>query len=255
MTVAAFDVSDPQWQVTEEHKPDKESTWKHSLEQDGWVHAHNSLRGEIQDLTNAFGSIMQKFPEGAPRWAVESVKKVWSAHHSHVKSHHANEEDIMVPFMETRCRMPPRIMESQHLAISDSIYNVTNAVNKLEVGASLIYVHAAFQGYTHVILPHLEEEEKISLPLLRAYFTPKEAKTPTLKIFVKGIPIEKGSFVHYMSEEKFREGFMKQEAIPYLIWLVVFKPKYQHYLKHVICHIDALKAGEEALGAGCFRFL
>jgi hypothetical protein len=41
------DTQDPAYRATAAHAPDKESTWLHPIEADGWVLAHNAIRAEI----------------------------------------------------------------------------------------------------------------------------------------------------------------------------------------------------------------
>ena len=62
--------------------------------------------------------------------------------------------------------------------------------------------------------PHLLEEEMIGLPLVRAFFEPKEVGKIVKKI-IAGTPKEEmGSFIYYQGKENFRNVFMKQEKIP-----------------------------------------
>ena len=53
MATSAVDVNDPAYQQCAEYKPDKEATWTHPPEKDGWVRAHNSIRAELRDMRHA----------------------------------------------------------------------------------------------------------------------------------------------------------------------------------------------------------
>ena len=51
------DTQDPQFQKLPEYKPDKESTWKHSREEDGWTRSHNCIRMELTNMQEALEDI------------------------------------------------------------------------------------------------------------------------------------------------------------------------------------------------------
>lgn len=81
------DTQDPQYQVSDKHKPDKEGTWPYPAEKDGWVVAHNAIRGEMSNTRAALEAIKRR---GKPlkEWEVNSIKKVSDGHIEHVHSHH-----------------------------------------------------------------------------------------------------------------------------------------------------------------------
>ena len=55
-----FDATDIQYQVNEKYKPDKESTWTFPMNNDGWMHAHDSIRGEMKDIQQMLISIKER---------------------------------------------------------------------------------------------------------------------------------------------------------------------------------------------------
>ena len=99
--------------------------------------------------------------------------------------------------------------------------------------------------YESMMQHHLQEEEDIGLPLLRAYMTPKEVAPIIQKIMAKSPPIETGSTIHFMGVERWRKEFMPQEGIPFFVWYLVFRGKYRTFLKIYWLHIEALKSGVE----------
>eukprot|EP01083_Nonionella_stella_P017121 47850_1 len=238
----AINVTDIEWQDDPKFKPDKSSTWTSPVEQDGWVHAHNALRGEIKDISLCLQSVSKKFPNDIPSWTSESIKTMWSLHKEHIISHHDNEDKIMTPFMKKRIKLPDKL-ESDHTIILTLIDAVTAAANNLEELGSFHRITSAFDSYAAALLPHLLEEERISLPLLRAYFSPREVKPQVMKINKRITDNEGGSFVHYMGEENFRNGFMKQEGIPFFVWHLFFKAKHNFFLKNMKAQFDALQSG------------
>jgi iron-sulfur cluster repair protein YtfE (RIC family) len=253
MTAAPTNTQDKQWQADTKYPPDKSSKWTTPFEQDGWFHAHNAIRCEIKDLSDGIKTIIEKFPNGAPTWAISSIQIVWKDHQIHVHSHHSNEDDIMFPFLRTRINVPKKL-EADHGTLLQYMENVNNIVIALKEGDTLERLQDSLFTYEEGMLPHLKEEEDIALPLMRAYFTPKEIGPKTQKIVDSSPDCELGSFIYYMTEHKFRSEFMKKEGIPSFVWFLVFKKKYQYFLNNLLIHYEALKIGnppeESPVGSG-----
>ena len=245
MMTETFDAQDPKWSVSNKFKPDKAESWKHTPASDGWTLAHNSLRGEMNDISAAMHALNDKYPEKLPGWAVLALVKIWMMHQKHMLSHHENEEVIVAPFMGKRCRAPAEIMGDQHSSLVNKLNTVTSAMDKLPTDVKLSHIIALVEDYQTDVLHHFEIEERISLLLLRAYFTPKEVKPMSMKISTSTNKVEGGSFVHYMSEDKFRNVFMKQEQIPGFVWTLVFGPKYRWFLRNMAQPLEAMKEGLE----------
>ena len=62
---ATIDTLDLKWQVSDKFKPDKTEEWSFPANKDGWVLAHNMLRGEINAFIKAIESISAKFPKSS----------------------------------------------------------------------------------------------------------------------------------------------------------------------------------------------
>jgi len=103
---AAFNPKDPKFQLHAQFKPDKEESWPYPAERDGWVHAHNSIRDEIRNLIAAVGATHSRRGRSVAAWEAECILKAWAVHSEHIHSHHASEDDIMTPFLETRFAYP-----------------------------------------------------------------------------------------------------------------------------------------------------
>ena len=242
---SAINTQDNQWQADPKYKPDKESTWNYPAAHDGWIHAHNCIRGEIRDFTGSLQSVKKYFPS-LPSWAVMAIQQVWHEHEAHVHSHHKSEDLIMTPFLSTRIRLPEKI-ESDHKIICDRIDDINQTIRELKEGDSADELLRGLKVYEETLLPHFLEEENIALPLMRCYFTKKEvAKVIQKMLSSSSAKSEMGSFIHYQTEQGFKEHFMKQEGIPGFVWfLLVFRPKYNYFLENVMKLIDALKSGKK----------
>jgi len=239
-----INTSDIMWKASENFQADKGDLWKNPPEDDGWVRAHNSIRDEVDSLIDGLASVSEKYTDSSiPVWAIASIKQYWSHHEHLVHSHHGNEDNIMNPFMKTRVNLPEKL-EADHTIVIERMTNVSNCVNALKDGTSLHKLSTAMAMYKETLFPHLLEEEQVSLPLLRSFFTPEEVKPVVMKIVKQLTKEESGSLIHSMGEDHFRSKFMKQERIPFFVWHLKFKSDYSYFLKNVQSHIDALKQGE-----------
>lgn len=250
--IETIDTNDPRYQIGSEIKPDKTDLWSHPMIEDGWMHAHNAIRGEMRDIEEALNAFEEKFPDGFTAWATEVLKQVWFNHEIHIHSHHANEDDIMTPYLKKRINLPQKL-EDDHLDIIDKMNDIRKAVENLKVGDPIDLVRAKFMSYKESMIPHLLEEERIALPLMRAYFSPKEIDAKVQKIILRQPKVEAGSFVFYQTPEHFRKSFMKQQKIPSFVWNLYFKPRYRYFIKNMVDPIHSLKNGvEPTKQVGCF---
>ena len=71
------------------------------------MHAHNAIRGELEDIKLAFTKCQER--GDLPEWAVSAIQQVWKEHYEHVHAHHMNEDELFVPFLETRIKLPEKV--------------------------------------------------------------------------------------------------------------------------------------------------
>jgi hemerythrin-like domain-containing protein len=247
-----FDVKDPKWQVHNNFQPIHESTYTFPLEKDGWVHAHNSIRAEIHGLRTALNEVMARGDgDFMPDWAVMSLQTWWKAHAEHIHGHHTNEDDILNPKLRERFHYPDKL-EADHTLLVRMMDELDKLImTDLKPGGSIDSISAKWDEYSTLMLPHLLEEEKIGLPLARAYFTKKEFSKIISAIMKKATPIELGAFIHAMGEHTFRREFMPQEGIPFFVWFLVMKRCLNAYVKRCHIHLVALESGVPAITNKC----
>lgn len=239
----AYTPSNKDLQVSKDFPPDKESTWKHPKEKDGWVLAHNSLRTEIKDMieclkaTSGRGSNIQA-------WEAKCIQTFWKAHFEHIEAHHQNEDDLFVPFLKTRFQVPDKVAVD-HKELVDMMKKINGMVEDLKEGSSVKEVLATMQDYKKLMLPHLAEEEEECLPLMRAYFTPQEVSPKVQEIIGKGPKLEMGSFIYAMGQDSFRKDFMGQDQIPFFVWYIDFQFRYKHFLKEFREPLEAVQNNQE----------
>mmetsp|Transcript_5432 Transcript_5432/g.7983 ORF Transcript_5432/g.7983 Transcript_5432/m.7983 type:complete len:227 (-) Transcript_5432:121-801(-) len=208
------------------------------------MHAHNAIRGELADIKMALKKCEER--EDLPEWAVVAIQQVWKDHSEHVHAHHENEDELFVPFLETRIKLPEKL-EMDHKEIIQDMSEIDGIIKGLKPGdASMMKsLVESFTKYEVRMLPHLTEEEGSGLVLMRAYFTPKEIAPIVQKIVAKGPPVEMGSIIHYMGGKKqMMEGFMPQEGIPFFVWYLEFSGRLKYFENNFLKCVEALKTGE-----------
>jgi hypothetical protein len=156
----------------------------------------------------------------------------------------SNEDEIFVPEVRKFFIYPDKL-ETDHVGLVKKLNEVDAKVKALKAGDTVDDVLNEWTEYESMMRPHLQEEEDIGLPLLRAYMTQKEVAPIIQKIVAKTTPMELGSMIHFMGAEKCRKEFMPQEGIPFFVWFLAFKGKYNKFLKMYWQHIEALKSGVE----------
>lgn len=239
----AVDVNDLAYQADPAFLPDKTDLWTAPAAHDGWVHAHNSIRYELGELSRVLKAL------GTARlqeWQVAAVRAWWAGHTKHVHEHHTNEDDIMNPFLRTRIAYPDKL-EADHVDLVAAMDAIAAEVDGLAPGDTLEALRALWLHYESLMLPHLYEEEQVGLPLCRAYFTPAEVEKVTAVFLKKGDPVSLGAFVHVMGHKHHAQTFMRENGIPPFVWHLPgkgFKALRMLYRTKMQVHIDSLMAGE-----------
>jgi len=241
--VPSIDVQDPKYRVSDKFAPDKSSAWKMPIEEDGWVHAHNSLRLEMSEIKDVLAELTIR-GHIKEEWEIKAIKEIWNLHLEHVHSHHRNEDVIFVPFARTRYIYQEKL-EDDHKELEERFRKLGNIFQSLKIGSKVNDLYVEWKNYEIMMIPHLKEEEETVLPLLRAYFTPQEFAPIIQDIMKDSSKMETGSFIYAMGVKKFRNEFMKNEGIPGFVWFVFFKASYKYFLMKFHRNIENLKAGKQ----------
>lgn len=239
---ATFDVKDKKWQVSEDFPPDKESTWPTPMEKDGWMHAHNALRDQLRSFIEVLEVV--KLRGTLDQWEIDCIRTVWHGHYLNIHDHHENEDRIYTPFLKTRFHYPEKC-ETDHDALVVSMDKLSVLVKALKVGDKADNLLSSYVELEKLMLPHLKQEEDECLPLCRAYFTQEECLPKIQEIIKNENDAGMGGFIHTMGEAEFRQGFMKQEGIPFFVWYIQFWWQYRAFKKQILQPMAALKAGKK----------
>ena len=239
--MATFDPTDKKYQKLSECPPDKEVLRKFPPEREGWVVAHNSIRGEIKDLKECLE--IQKNRGPLKEWEAVAFRKVFAAHVETVLAHHHNEDEIFVPEVSKRFHYPEKL-SSDHKGLIELLTTMEKEAKDVKEGKTVDGLLKSFLEYEKYMLPHLKEEEDIGLPLYRAYFTPKESADIEQKILAQAPIYELGSFIFYHTAERFRNEFMPENGIPFFVWYLAFNGHYKKFVGDIVVNFEALKSGE-----------
>lgn len=229
-------------------KPDKGSTWNHTPEEDGWTHAHNSLRGEIDGFQAALAATLARLAGEAPSaWEAAAMQRWWKDHSAHIHSHHENEDTIYAPYLNTRFKYPDKLEADHRVLVKhlDVLEVLVGGLSTTDPGC-VQKLAENWDIYKTMLYPHLLEEERVVLPLMMAYFTHKEIGKLVEKVLSSPTapPVEMGAFIHFMGADKFYNKFMVQEGIPFFVWWAGgFGKKLKYYMAEVNPQLDALVAG------------
>lgn len=112
------------------------------------------------------------------------------SHHHHIHSHHSNEDALITPYLETRVNYPEKLTtdHTELVAKLDRVDSVVESLGQKE-GDTVAELTKEMKEYQVLMLPHLQEEEEMGLPLCRAYFDNKEMGKVIQKIVAKEAPV------------------------------------------------------------------
>lgn len=118
-------------------------------------------------------------------------------------------------------------------------------MKELKEGDTVDTLVATWIDYEDNMKPHLVYEEEQGLPLMRAYFTPKEIEPIVQEVVKNGPKHEIGALVYWCTPDYFRNEFMVQEGIPSFVWYVDFQFKLKAYKEVFVKNVEDVKAGIE----------
>lgn len=74
------------------------------------MHAHNSIRWELEHIIKAVDSVKSRGT--VKTWEVTCLKSAWMSHYTHLHAHHENEDDVFVPYVKTRFHYPEKVRDT-----------------------------------------------------------------------------------------------------------------------------------------------
>lgn len=240
-TVGALNADN--WQLFASHPPDKTNLWSYGVDMDGWTLAHDALRGEIFDFWHALKAASQPLSRRQAR----AIRTWWQGHLKHVHSHHTNEDRIVKAFVQHRF-IYPDFMDEDHEEIENHFDAISQLVRDLYVARNdhdrmeaFVKLKLAFDEYADCLLPHLLAEEAIGVPLVRAYFSPKEVQRMTNRLARIGPRVETGAIVHYVGASKLKRAMQLQNSpLQTIAWTLILNPRYRYYKRHMLRLLDVI---------------
>ena len=242
-----IDTSDLKYQADKAFQPDKESTWKFPKEHDGWVHAHNTIRNELQAIEDCLKATLSRADKLAS-WETDALQTVYQAHADFVHTHHENEDELFSPWLAKRINLPSKLTDD-HEGIIKMMGSIEAKIKALKPGeersASIAPLLEEWKEYATTVREHLREEEDIGLVLLRAYYTPEEEGKVVEQIIKRETPLMMGGIIYHMGKEQCRKEFMPDHGIPFFVWWLSFSGALKLYETRVVPLMEALKSGVE----------
>jgi hemerythrin-like domain-containing protein len=224
--------------------PDKEAQWKYPAISDGWFRIHNAIRAEMGKFRAILVRVSQQTE--IEDWQINALKTYWKGHSELVHSHHAHEEELLIPMLKERVDLPDKL-EKDHEQILKLMSLVDEEVAKISTGAGskLAPVLQAFDKYDLDMKNHLTEEEDICVPLMRAYFEPEYIGPKIADIMKEMDKTEMGAFVHHQGSQAEFQKFMAQEDIPFFVWYLEFKACRTMYRKKMETLVQRVLTGAQ----------
>jgi len=228
-----------------QYPPDQTDRWAGiPLQHDQWVHTHNALRKEIRSMLDALDSMAGrlKSERAVPGWAAGVIKEWWDGHLAHAVDHCQAEEEMYRPLLSTRF-VWPREMETIHNQLDFVRDKVSKAVSNLNSDkATLSALRNAMAAYEKTLLAHFAVEERTALPLMRAYFPPNPEISALQRKMLEQAPDHAvGALIYAMGPQKFRNEFMRERAIPFFVWHVAFRGRFNRYEAEMVAKVRAIR--------------
>jgi hypothetical protein len=148
----------------------------------------------------------------------------------------------------------PKNLEIDHEKLTEMLKVIENKIEVLDVGGTVDDLLETWIEYETMMLPHLQQEEEIGIPLMRAYFTKKDLDPMVEKLIANSPSVELGSIIYFETPERFRSDLMKNEEIPWFVWYIAFRSKYNLFKRTFVANLEAIKLGQ-APKAGFFAAL
>jgi len=182
-------------------------------------------------------------------WQRHTMSIWWEGHEHHMRFHLAKRTSRWRnPFLRTRIAFPEKL-EADHrqtqVRLGEHVKTLRGLVEAITTGDSSTVgeLSEAWRKYMAVVEPHLLEEETVGIPLMRAYFTPKEAQALRQKILKRSTKVDTGGVVQAMGSKADAKRFMMQAGIPSFEWYLFYKPARTAYRKRMQSHVDSLLLG------------
>eukprot|EP00438_Fugacium_kawagutii_P000791 Skav204580 [mRNA] locus=scaffold767:108394:109074:- [translate_table: standard] len=197
--------------------------------------SHNSIRSGLRDMHLAIRAMAGRHE--LENWEAKVLKEAWAMHKELISSSLKNYDGVVVPFLNNRINLDSRMKEG-HFEVLEAADQFEFRIKALKADKAskeaLKKFHKAFEEYKEKILKYLDCQEKIDLPLMRAYFSPEEVRRVVQQLLAAMTAAETGSLIFYAGEDTFSEFMSKDGGISTFTWLYSLKSKSdQFYLKYV----------------------
>lgn len=240
--ITKINPTSPEYQLNNKFPPDKEKSWPYPPERDGWVHANNALRGEVRMMKEALQAINSR-GEPLKDWEIQAVNAAWESHREHIRSYVRHGDNLFLPQLKKRFAYPDKATDQT--GVVKMVDSVDKKFHALKQGSRVDDALTEWANYERCVIRHLQVAQDIGLPLLRAYFTPKDIAPIILQQMKQSPKQQTGALIYFCGVERFRNEFMVQESVPSFVWYIDFVFKYNHFVQSFVKNLEAVKVGNK----------
>jgi len=225
----------------EQHPGDKTSSWSFlKVDLDTFMLMNNAIRAEV---TKFEALLFRLGDRQLHTWEKEAIKEWWGGHYQHILHHHKIEDEVFFPLIRTRVAVMSEF-ETTHEELEGLLHIVDKSIRnrQFQTAAELA---PCWHGYRTALYPQLVEEEKIMIPLKRAYFTPADMQQKLYEV-VRAMPkLALGSLLHHIPGGK--EGvmtFLARSGFSWHAWYTEVHATRTAYREQMESKLESLLRGQ-----------
>ncbi|GLI61479.1 hypothetical protein VaNZ11_003876 [Volvox africanus] len=226
--------------------------WPYPAALDGWKLAHDAIRYDMDAIMAALETsnssvVTRRRP--LPDWQVQLLKSLMRSFYHHVHRQIRHKRCTLFPWLATRVILPPKIMDYDEPTLMALLDRVRALCENLNPGASASVkmavgeLHAAFMVLRTLMRQQMEREEVLGLPLLRKFFTAREAAVVEKKRVSQMKFAELAWLLRPLAEAE-KRATLTRLGIPGLVQTLVLLPALRRADRAVLRAHRELASGE-----------
>ncbi|GIL74128.1 hypothetical protein Vretimale_4917 [Volvox reticuliferus] len=226
--------------------------WPYPAALDGWKLGHDAIRYDmdaIMDALETCKSTVVTRNKPLPEWQVQLLKSLMRSFYYHVHRQLRHKRRVLFPWLATRVNLPAKMMDYDEptlLALTDRVRDLCENLNpggSASVKMAVRELHAAFLVLRTLLRQQMEREEVLGLPLMRKFFTAREAAVVEKKRISQMKFAELAWLLRPLADAERRATFTRL-GIPGLVQTLVLLPALRRADREVLRAHRELASGE-----------
>lgn len=197
-------------------------------------------------------AIVQSDQPYAKQQSKSPMKSLWDLHAKHVQTHLDASDKFLYPKLGNafgfQQQKAAKVVQQSHKRINTQINDITDSLTKLEKSKDESSYQQSFQNTKEKLQQYqksLVEESKIRsdciVPPAQNTIS-KEEWSDLMKDYIAEGGVDLGSFIYFMTENKFRNEYLKAKGSPGFVWHVAFKSPFNKFQKRFSSQLKELEA-------------